>query len=156
MAGRRLWRAALIAALNVAVGGDVDAQLTSGVVRPARAATGCVGDCNGDGEVTVDELLVGVNIALGTQPTDSCPAFEATVTIDVLIAAVNNALNDCPTGAATPTPLPTATPSGGDAAAASVLQHHHSGDRRGVYVMPQLTEAAAATLVLDTQLHPTR
>ena len=26
----------------------------------------CIGDCNGDGTVTVDELITGVNMALGT------------------------------------------------------------------------------------------
>ena len=26
---------------------------------------GCIGDCNGDGRVTVDEIITAVNIALG-------------------------------------------------------------------------------------------
>jgi len=111
---------------------------------PGRAATltssGCVGDCNGDGAVTVDELLVGVNIALG-ESLATCPAFDSTaggeLTVEVLIVAVNNALSGCAAGPA-----------------ANVLEHHNSGERRGVYVIPQFTRAAAATLVLDTTFTP--
>jgi hypothetical protein len=34
----------------------------------------CVGDCNGNGQVTVDELLTMVNIALGNTPVTACEA----------------------------------------------------------------------------------
>ncbi|OFV91254.1 MAG: hypothetical protein A3J75_05565 [Acidobacteria bacterium RBG_16_68_9] len=44
------------------------------------------GDCGGEGRVTVDELVKGVNIALGNMPLDRCPRFDANgngrVTID--------------------------------------------------------------------------
>jgi hypothetical protein len=60
----------------------------------------CPGDCSGDGAVTVSELVRGVNIALGNQPLDSCPAFNrngnATVEINELIAAVSALLLGCP------------------------------------------------------------
>jgi hypothetical protein len=60
----------------------------------------CVGDCNGGGTVTIDELLKGVNIALGTNAIDVCPAFDKNgdgkVGIDELITAVNAALTGCP------------------------------------------------------------
>jgi hypothetical protein len=60
----------------------------------------CVGDCNGDGTVSVDELVRGVNIALGAQPLDLCPVFDGDqsleVTVNELITAVNNALKGCP------------------------------------------------------------
>lgn len=60
----------------------------------------CPGDCNGDGQVTIDELVKGVNIALGQQLLAACPAFDrggdGQVTIDDLIAAVNAALTGCP------------------------------------------------------------
>jgi hypothetical protein len=60
----------------------------------------CIGDCNDDGAVTVDELVTGVNIALGLIPVDACPAFDPShdgaVTVDELLAAVNTALNGCP------------------------------------------------------------
>ncbi len=59
----------------------------------------CVGDCNHDGAVTVDELVTGVNMALGGLPLDQCPVFDADgngeVTIDEILRAVNNALNGC-------------------------------------------------------------
>lgn len=69
------------------------------VASPAEAQS-CLGDCNSGGSVTVDELLVGLNIALGTNPVDDCPAFEATtdgaVTVDELVRGVQNALQGCP------------------------------------------------------------
>jgi hypothetical protein len=80
---------------------------------PARAQSQCVGDCDGDGMVAINELILGVNIALGLQPVSACPAFEnaqGQVDIAQLIKGVNNALNGCP---ATPTPgegTPTDTP----------------------------------------------
>lgn len=59
----------------------------------------CIGDCNGDGMVAINELILGVNIALGTTPLSSCPPFDANgdgmVGINELIAAVNSALNGC-------------------------------------------------------------
>ncbi|MBI3786247.1 MAG: PD40 domain-containing protein [Deltaproteobacteria bacterium] len=62
----------------------------------------CVGDCGGDGEVTVDELIVGVNLALGTGSLNQCLSLDGNgdgeVTIDELIAAVGNALTGCPAG----------------------------------------------------------
>ncbi len=61
--------------------------------------TRCIGDCNGDGEVTVDELIKGVNIALGSLSFDDCPSFDGNsdgaVTVDELVKAVNAALNGC-------------------------------------------------------------
>jgi hypothetical protein len=72
----------------------------------ARAA--CPRDCNGDGAVTVGELITGVNIALGSEPVTACPAFDANnnhmVEVSELIAAVNAALSGCP---AAPSPTPT-------------------------------------------------
>jgi len=61
-----------------------------------------VGDCDGDGHVRVDELVKGVNIALGTAPCDDCTAFDANgdrkVEIEELVQAVNHALYGCPEG----------------------------------------------------------
>jgi hypothetical protein len=49
--------------------------------------------------VTVDEILTGVNIALGTVPLDQCPPLDGNndgkVTVDEILAAVNNALSGC-------------------------------------------------------------
>jgi hypothetical protein len=60
----------------------------------------CVGDCGGDEIVTVDEILTGVNVALGSATLDRCPVLDANgdgeVTITELLVTVNNALNGCP------------------------------------------------------------
>ncbi|GBD27226.1 hypothetical protein HRbin30_02571 [bacterium HR30] len=59
----------------------------------------CAGDCGGDGEVTVDEIVRMVNIALGAAPVDQCRAGDGNgdgeITIDEIIAAVNKALAGC-------------------------------------------------------------
>jgi len=59
----------------------------------------CAGDCDGDGEVAINELIVGVNIALGSAPVGDCPAFDADgdsqVSIAELIRAVGRALSGC-------------------------------------------------------------
>jgi len=63
------------------------------------APPSCTGDCNGDGTVVVNEMISGVNIALGNQPASVCPAFDRNasgqVEINELIAAVGNVLNGC-------------------------------------------------------------
>jgi hypothetical protein len=60
----------------------------------------CPGDCDGNGAVTIDELITGVNIALGITPLSQCPALDANfnfaLTVDELVRAVNNALSGCP------------------------------------------------------------
>ena len=72
---------------------------------PAPAA--CAGDCDGNGTVTVAELIGGVASALGSGPP--CAALDgdgdARATIGELIAAVNAALGGCQ-APATPTETP--------------------------------------------------
>lgn len=59
----------------------------------------CVGDCNDDGTVMVDELIKGANIALGGLLQDDCPSFDfnldGQVTIDELLKGVNAAVKGC-------------------------------------------------------------
>jgi len=61
--------------------------------------TGCVGDCDASGEVTVSELITMVNMALGTTPLAACEVGDMNadhqMTIDEIIRAVNNALYGC-------------------------------------------------------------
>jgi hypothetical protein len=68
----------------------------------------CTGDCNGDQKVSVDELVVGTQLALATGVA-GCTAIDAdgdaSVSIDELVIAVGHALGGCPT-------LPTPTPTG--------------------------------------------
>jgi hypothetical protein len=76
-------------------------QLTATAFAGAGAPP-CTGDCNGDGMVTVDELLTAVNIALGAADRSTCTAADANsdgaVTVDELLAIVNDILNDCAGG----------------------------------------------------------
>lgn len=59
----------------------------------------CIGDCNDNGTVSIDELIRGVSIALGALEPSVCTAFDTdasgTVSIAELIAAVNGALSGC-------------------------------------------------------------
>jgi len=68
-------------------------------LAPGGALGQCYGDCNGNGVVTVDEILIGVNIALGNTRIDDClPGnvnSDGQITVDEILAAVNNALNGC-------------------------------------------------------------
>ncbi len=68
--------------------------------QPAQAL--CPGDCGGDNEVAVNELVTAVNVALGTGAIDQCRAADVNgdnmVTVNELIMAVNAALNGCSAG----------------------------------------------------------
>ena len=70
-----------------------------GVVIVAGEEIPCAGDCDRDDNVTVDELVRAVNIALGLDDVESCLALDQdldqTVTVDELVAAVGNALSGC-------------------------------------------------------------
>ena len=59
----------------------------------------CAGDCSGTGEVTVDELITLVNIALGTAEPAACAGgglpLGGKVDVAVIVEAVNNALSAC-------------------------------------------------------------
>jgi len=59
----------------------------------------CLGDCSADGVVTVDEILLGVQIALGVESLWGCENFDRDrnlqVTIDEIMAALDAALQGC-------------------------------------------------------------
>jgi autotransporter-associated beta strand protein len=71
---------------------------------PTPTATGmaarCTGDCDGNGAVAINELVIGVNIALDNAQAAVCPRFDTDgddrVAIQELIEAVGNALTGCP------------------------------------------------------------
>jgi hypothetical protein len=92
-------------------GGVIEPTATPTVTQTVKPS-GCTGDCNGNGTVTVDELTKGVNIALGTAGVVLCPSFDKdgsdTVTVNELIEGVNNALEGCRTAPTTTpgTPVP--------------------------------------------------
>lgn len=80
------------------------------VAAPDAYAADCA-DCNADGRVSINELITGINIALGDAQLSACTAIDrggdGAVTIDDLVAAIANALDGCPPAAS---PTPTATP----------------------------------------------
>jgi hypothetical protein len=85
----------------------------------APAALPCSGDCDGSGQLTVDELVRAVAIALGGLNLDVCPNIDVSedgrVTVEEVIIATGFALNGCPppdtpTATATDTPTRTGTP----------------------------------------------
>lgn len=86
-------------------------------------AAACVGDCDQDGAVTIDELVRSVGIALEIVSWAECPEIDANadgqVTVDELVIGVDNAARGCPTRTPqistsperpTLTPTPTAPP----------------------------------------------
>ncbi len=88
------------------------AALVVAIAQSAAHAV-CAGDCPPpDGAVRVNELVIGVNVALGRTSLDACASFDANndgqVSVSELITAVNNAQRGCP-GDATPTGDATAT-----------------------------------------------
>src|SRR4029453_16405117 len=87
-------------------------------LAPRAEAQSCPGDCGGDGTVGIEDLIKGVNIALGHQPVTNCAAMDGDsdgrVAIQELIRAVSMSLVGCGTA-----PTATATASGGATATTS-------------------------------------
>jgi len=73
-----------------------------GWVAPTPIPGSCVGDCDASGDVTVDEVLMLVNIGLGFNVATACPAGDANgdnaITVDEIITAVRNGLEGCQGG----------------------------------------------------------
>lgn len=86
---------------NMCIGGvifrDVPAQDI--VIERAEVVASCLGDCNVDGVVTVDEVLAMLNIALGVVDPSTCPAGDSNgdviIQVDEILRAVTNALEGC-------------------------------------------------------------
>ena len=58
----------------------------------------CVGDCNLDGRVHIDELLTSVRVELGENSLEDCAAIDCNngvLQVNCLVAAINNALRGC-------------------------------------------------------------
>lgn len=59
----------------------------------------CLGDCDSSGEVTIEELVRGVAIALGRLAPEACPALDADasglITIDEVLQAVRSSMEGC-------------------------------------------------------------
>lgn len=93
--------------------GSFPSLLTLGVVSGApdsgavqyyggfdRCDAGCAGDCDGNGTVSVDELIRAVNLALGGHDGPACMALDGdadgVVSMAELVAAVDRAIAGCP------------------------------------------------------------
>lgn len=72
----------------------------------------CVGDCDQNGAVAVNELVLGTNIALDRAALTACASFDSSangkVEVNELVLGVNNLLQAC-IPIVTPTVTPTAT-----------------------------------------------
>ncbi|MFI5398140.1 MAG: hypothetical protein ACHQ9S_21605 [Candidatus Binatia bacterium] len=89
--------------------------LLIGLLLVPAAWGACPGDLNGDGVVSIDEIVTLVGEALNGCPAGSavCPGDldgDGMITIDEILLAVNAALSGCP-GQASPTPSATSTTS---------------------------------------------
>jgi len=82
----------------------VDAPTPTPTPSPASTPTptataSCVGDCDGDGQVTVDEILTLIDVALGSAAITQCEPGDSNrdgrITIDEILIAVDNGLNGC-------------------------------------------------------------
>ena len=70
-----------------------------GAVCACDGGGSCVGDCDGDRNVSVANLITGVNISLGRAPLSACAIFDSNgngaVSVAELIQGVRNALEGC-------------------------------------------------------------
>ena len=87
LSGRALVAAAAITFLPLAAGAT-------------PAGPSCAGDCDGSGDVTVDEIIVLIGVALGENPSSPCLATadldqNGTITVDELLTTINQALLGC-------------------------------------------------------------
>ena len=84
---------------------NADDGTVSVLLNTTTPAQSCAGDCNGNGQVSVDEVITLVNITFGSVCTvggaqvSTCTAGDLNgdqqITIDEIVVAVNKALNGC-------------------------------------------------------------
>jgi hypothetical protein len=78
---------------------EVNAPAPTATPDPRATPVPCAGDCNGNGAVSIGELVTGVRIALGEASLEECsaadPGGDGLVTIADLIRAVGSALDGC-------------------------------------------------------------
>ncbi len=79
------------------IAGSGPVQITATIFRRRSS---CPGDCNGDSEVDISEIVTAVNIALDSLPTEACRSADGngdgTVTVDEVVQAVRAAISGCP------------------------------------------------------------
>lgn len=87
---------------NAGLVGTVPTPSATATPTPLPTPSICAGDCNGDAEVTVNEILLLVDVALGNASVAACEVGDLNgdgeIEVNEILAAVNSALNGCPTG----------------------------------------------------------
>lgn len=74
---------------------------TAALYAPAATSpiSACIGDCNEDDFVGIDELILSTDIALRSRPVELCPPADANddkkVGIDEVVLVVDNSLHGC-------------------------------------------------------------
>lgn len=148
------------------------ATVAAALLLPVAAPAGCP-DCDGDGRVTINELITGIAIALGSAELARCPAFDGdgngAVSIDELIAGIGAALDGCddattptPTASPMPTPPPPTEPdallrwlqAGGYIDWAAESASHPSAGPHGGRVRTFLNPELFASLAAGEAQHP--
>ncbi len=136
------------------------------------AAFGSCPECDGDGQVAVNEIITGIAIALGTRPLADCPAIDAdgdgVVSIAEIITAIGVALGaSCdddatPSPTATPAPIPTEAfalrewlRAGNYRGWAAESAPHRSSGPHGGYVRTYLNDVLFDSLSAANPAHPT-
>lgn len=88
--------------MSIAVGSTPTPAVTPALPPIVTPVPTCVGDCDDGGAVTIDELVIGVNVALEIVSIDQCAALDSdasrTVTVDELLQGVRKALYGCGQG----------------------------------------------------------
>ncbi len=81
------------------LGGAADAAACA-EAEGAECAAACPGDCDGDGAVRINELVLLVRVALDLEELSACAGSDrdadGSISIEELIAAVDGSLNGCP------------------------------------------------------------
>jgi hypothetical protein len=120
---------------------DAPTPTASPTPTATTAFPACAGDCDGNGVVAVNELILGVRSALEAEIL--CPACDrnsdGVVAISELVGAVNAALSGCPSA-----PTPTATV----AASLELIQRTIFSPRCAIPTC-HTAQAMAGSLVLD-------
>lgn len=92
--------------------GATYAILLAWIVSATPLSAACRGDCDGDGRISVAELVAGVTIGLNGAPDRACPDYRcapsACVMIQTLVSAVESALTGCPGASPPPAAEPVA------------------------------------------------
>jgi hypothetical protein len=118
MAARRPVPSHILSRRRIVTNHLLGALIAGWTLAPAFALSQpCTGDCNDDNTVAVNEVIVGVGIALDALPLSRCPSFDVggdnRVDISELVLAVGDVLNGCGSVTPTPTPSPSPTPTSG-------------------------------------------